>query len=373
MSDALQLLSAPGDVAAALVSATDWSTDLDFCTPAVASRLGQWPLWRGLLAHARRIRRAFVAADGLRSEPHALEELHRLGVLRFVPVADGSFRSHVFRFRRDGRVRVITGAGALVPDGVMAPLEATTVWEGDEFGAYAVETERLFARAHQLGHVPDPEELQKYATLYFEAAPHRDALTAIGAPLIRRTAFDGELIDLEVVESARAVADAVKTAKQQLTEAATLTARQTLGFHGGSIEATLLWSSPLGMWSFFKKVEDRYWNYFGVERPDPAKSMQITVQVNVPLEGIDRKTGGAIAREPSTGKVFLVHRGRIGGGQKGVGADLFWSRFRGGVGMREPGREEPSRVVIVGEVGAASLPRDVAAFVHEVARIKRAA
>jgi len=41
--------------------------------------------------------------------------------------------------------------------------------------------------------------------------------------------------------------------------------------------------------------------------------------------------------------------------------------------MHEPGRDDASRVVIVGEIEAASFPRDVAAFVHQVARIKRSA
>jgi hypothetical protein len=41
--------------------------------------------------------------------------------------------------------------------------------------------------------------------------------------------------------------------------------------------------------------------------------------------------------------------------------------------MSEPGREEPSRVVLVGEIESESFPRDLAAFVHEVARIKRSA
>jgi hypothetical protein len=373
VSDALRLLSSPGEVTEALTAAAAWSTEFDLCSPAVDSRLGQWPLWRELFADERRVRRAFVGVDGLRSEPHALEHLHRLGVLRFVPAADGSFRSHLFRFRRGNQVRIITGSGALLPDGVMAPLEAITWWEGDELGSYAVEAERLFSRAQQLAHVPEPEELKKYASMYFEATPHRESLTAIGAPLIRRTAFDGELIDLEVIDGARAVRDAMATVKEQLISAATTKARHTVGYHGGSATETVYWSAPLGMWSLFKKLENRYWNCFGVERPESTKSLQITVEVNPPLEGVDRKMGGAIAREPGSGKQYLVHRGRIGGGQRGIGAELFWSRFRGGVQMREPGREDLSRVVIVGEIGAASFSRDLAAFVHEVGRIKRAA
>ena len=86
----------------------------------------------------------------------------------------------------------------------------------------------------------------------------------------------------------------------------------------------------------------------------------------------NRKVGAAIARDRATGRRYLVHRGKLGGGRQGIGADLFWSRFRGGTTMREPGREDPARVVIMGEVGASTLPRDVAAFIHEVGRIKSA-
>lgn len=367
----LRLLSSPKDVAEALVASTAWSTQLDLCTPAVDSHLGKWPLWRELLGDERRVRHAYVAVDAMRSEPHALEHLHRLGVLRLVPAADGSFRAHVLRFRQANTVRIFAGTGALVPDGVMAPLEATTLWEGDALAPYAVETDRLFARAKQLAHVPEPAELRKYAALYFQAAPFRDALSEVGAPLIRRTAFDGEVCDLELVEGAMDVRRAAKSVREHLAEAATASMRETIGFHGGNFEATLAWSSALGMWSLCRKAEVDYGHYFGVERPGTVKSLQITVQVNVPHAGVDRKRGGAIAREPGTGKLFLVHRGKLGGGQKGVGAELFWSRFRGGVPMREPGREEGSRVVIVGEIGAPSFARDVAAFVHEVARIKR--
>ena len=72
--------------------------------------------------------------------------------------------------------------------------------------------------------------------MFFEAVPHRDALAGIGAPLIRRTAFDGEMIDLEVVDGARPVREAMATMKGQLSAAATLTARQTLGFHRQTAE-----------------------------------------------------------------------------------------------------------------------------------------
>jgi hypothetical protein len=196
---------------------------------------------------------------------------------------------------------------------------------------------------------------------------------ALGAPFIRSTARDADMPELELVVDKKTTHRVMKAVREQLLAVATHRRRQKIGFHGGSETYTIHWCPPLKMWVLFNELDNRYWNSFGVARPDPDRALQITVEVNPPLEGMDRKVGGAFARDPHTGDIYLVHRGRIGGGQKGIGADLFWSRFRGGVRMREPGREETSRVVVVGKVGASEFARDVAGFVHEVGRIKAAA
>lgn len=92
------------------------------------------------------------------------------------------------------------------------------------------------------------------------------------------------------------------------------------GEGGGSDVYTIHWCAALKMWALFQELDNRYWNCFGIARPDPEKALQITVEVNPPLEGMDRKVGGAFARDPHAGDIYFVHRGRIGGGQKGIGA-----------------------------------------------------
>jgi hypothetical protein len=89
----IRLLSSPDDVARALVSAAEWSTEVDLCTPAVDSGFGRWPLWGGLLQNERRLQHAFVALDGLRSEPHA----H--------PTAPGAARPNISCRRAGARAR----------------------------------------------------------------------------------------------------------------------------------------------------------------------------------------------------------------------------------------------------------------------------
>jgi hypothetical protein len=369
----MRILSDTSAVHAAFEAACDWCDALSFATPAAVSNGGRWSLWQPLERNAKKIRVACVALDGMRSEPAALEWFQRHDCLRFVPAADGSFRVNVFRFQKGDSVRVMLGAGQLAPTGLMAPLDAFVLWEGPTLDLFAVSVDALLARAREKAHVPSGEELADYSRAFYAGVELRDQLAELGAPFIRATARDADVPELELVVDKNSVAHAMKAARGQLLEVATERRRQKIGFHGGSDAYTIHWCVPLKMWVLFQELENRYWNCFGIARPDPEKSLQITVEVNPPLEGMDRKVGGAFARDPHTGDMYFVHRGRIGGGQNGVGAQLFWSRFRGGAVMREPDREETSRVVVVGKVGAPEFARDVAGFVHEVGRIKAAA
>lgn len=369
---ALRLLHDATEVRRSFEQALAWCEELVFATPAIDSQRGAFADWTLLLEHGDKIRHAYVALDGLRTEPAALEHLHSLGCLRLVPAADGSFRSHVFRFRRGDLVRVLVGSGRLCPTALIAPLDAVVDWAGTTVDAFALEAESLLENASRAAHVPDPDELEAYGRAYFEAVDLWGRLVELGAPFIRGTAGDAELADLEIVGDARTIREATRTMREQVVAAATWSGEQTVGFHGGSFTAKLHWNAPLKLWAMFDEREAHYWNAFGVMRPDREKALQITVSVNAPFEGIDRKSGGAFARERATGDVYLVHRGRIGGGQKGIGAELFWKRFRGGVEVVEAGKEGRSRVVAVGKVGGDGFVRDLAAFVHEVGRIKRA-
>lgn len=368
----MRLLSDPSAVFAALEDACVWCTRFSLCTPAVDSDLDAWPVWRTIVKHGSKLECAVVALDGTRSEPHALAWLQSQEALRLVPAADASFRANVFRFERDDEVRVLLGSGCLVRPGLMAPLDAVSFWEGPALATFAVEVDAMLQRARALAHVPTQKELDTYSRAFFEAAPLREELVVLGAPFIRSTARDAEVPELELVVDGGAIRQAMRAVREQLMSAATEKRRQAVGFQGGNFTTTIHWAAPLKMWSLFQKLDNRYWNCFGTMRPDKDKALPIVVEVNPPLEGINRQMGGAFARDPATGDVYFVHRGRIGGGQKGIGAELFWSRFRGGVPMREPGREEKARVVVVGKVGAPGFARDVAAFVHEVARIKAA-
>ena len=145
-----------------------------------------------------------------------------------------------------------------------------------------------------------------------------------------------------------------------------------LGHPGASIRAKVAWSERLGIWFFSRKIADRrYWHAFGVGRPESGSHISITCEINFPLCGIDRRTGGAFA-EDSAGRIFVVHRGKLGGGKKGVGKGLFENRYRGVWEVMDDGGEETS-IAIIGVLNSPRFARQIAQFVRKIARIKETA
>ena len=145
-----------------------------------------------------------------------------------------------------------------------------------------------------------------------------------------------------------------------------------LGHPGATIRAKVAWSERLGIWFFFRKMAGhRYWNAFGVGRPESGSHISITCEINFPLCGVDRRTGAAFA-EDSAGRIFVVHRGKLGGGRKGVGKGLFENRYRGVWEMMDDGGEETS-IAIIGVLNSPRFARQIAQFVRKIARIKETA
>ena len=87
----------------------------------------------------------------------------------------------------------------------------------------------------------------------------------------------------------------------------------------------------------------RFLNWFGVLTPSP---LHIAVEVNVLREGINPRVRGFFARDDTTGAVYLMHTGDVGGGIRGVSGKAFRA-WRG-----EPRRGvfyEPRREVFYGD------------------------
>ena len=142
-----------------------------------------------------------------------------------------------------------------------------------------------------------------------------------------------------------------------------------LGHPGGAFRAKVLWSDRLGIWMFHEKISvNRSGHAFGVGKPSGTSSISITCEINFSLHGIDRRMGGALA-EDRHGRIFVVHRGKIGGGKKGVGKALFEKHYRGAWAVMEDGAAV-STVALVGVLNSSRFVRQVTQFIHKVDTMK---
>lgn len=145
------------------------------------------------------------------------------------------------------------------------------------------------------------------------------------------------------------------------------------GFHGPK---EVSWSGSLGIWWTTYSVENRahekrFENAFGVEEPkwETRYGHSIPCVIDVPFEGINRRIGGAYAVDDET-NLYLLHRGRIGGGRMGIGKALFDENYRG-ERVRVQDGDMTLEMALVGELGTERFPYQVACFVNEVQRIKK--
>jgi hypothetical protein len=145
-----------------------------------------------------------------------------------------------------------------------------------------------------------------------------------------------------------------------------------LGHQGAGFPAKVLWSKSLGIWKFSRAVKEvRYWNAFGVGKPGASSVLSIASEINFPWAQIDRKTGGAFA-EDSWGNVFIIHRGKIGGGKKGIGKSLFEHNYRGVWSFMEDG-DSLSQVAVIGALNSPRFALQAAQFVKKIEILKSTA
>ncbi len=142
-----------------------------------------------------------------------------------------------------------------------------------------------------------------------------------------------------------------------------------LGHPGATVKAKVSWSDSLGIWMFHEKIADsRYWHAFGTGKPSESSHVPITCEINFPIRGIDRRIGGAMAADHD-GRIYVVHRGKIGGGKKGVGKSLFEDHYRGVWATMEDGSLDTT-VALIGELNSARFVRQITQFVRKVDKVK---
>jgi hypothetical protein len=140
-----------------------------------------------------------------------------------------------------------------------------------------------------------------------------------------------------------------------------------IGYQGGAEETLFLYFAKYDFWTAYMRGDVKHWNGFGIGRPKEGKVTSITCEINFPYEGINRRIAGAFGKEGD--EVVILHRGKIGGGRKGIGKNLFFENYRGEFIQIGDGNIESS-LALIGNLNSQNLLGQISTFVHEVERIK---
>lgn len=136
---------------------------------------------------------------------------------------------------------------------------------------------------------------------------------------------------LQIITDETEIAECQEKLEALLDKHLTLKGEYTIGFPSGSWVCDVAYNS--NVWFTNHKIENttspRFWNGFGLSNElNENKSNNIVVEINIPSDGINRRVSGFFARNNETREILLMHRGKIGGGRKGIGKNAFLAWYQ---------------------------------------------
>jgi len=174
---------------------------------------------------------------------------------------------------------------------------------------------------------------------------------------------------LQIIDKNRLIKKAQERFHAILTPFSTKKGKILIGGPGWHNTHEVKWSDELGIWWTCYELDNRYENSFGVIEPkwNSRFGHSVSCVIDVPFEGINRRIGGAFASDEN--ELFLLHRGKIGGGRKDIGKTLFKNNYRGELVDVQDGSIN-SNLALVGSLSNERFSNQLADFVHEMQRIK---
>lgn len=181
---------------------------------------------------------------------------------------------------------------------------------------------------------------------------------------------------LQLIEAADEKAKAQEKLETRLQNSLKYKGILNVGFPGGNDDVQIYSVGDGRLWAGFKKpirqdIHPRFWNAFGVFK-SAANSQTIAVEINIERGGNSGRIAGFFARDTETGDILLMHSGKIGGGQKGVGrtAFLVWSKAKLVEVVRRKGKCRTG--IVVARIDSRSFAEDVWYFVQNIVEFKAA-
>jgi hypothetical protein len=183
---------------------------------------------------------------------------------------------------------------------------------------------------------------------------------------IDSTARSDGLVLTTIQDQAR-IAEAQSLFERRVRDAATKSGVITLGYQGGGRDAQAYHVASSSFWVAFEDSGNRYWNALGLGNPFDGET-EIIAEINPPKSGIDRNIAGVFA-ENKGGEIWIAHRGKIGGGRKGIGKNAFFEWYPEPLDLVfDVDRHLP--MIIVGSLNDLELISKLVNFTERVAAFK---
>ncbi len=176
---------------------------------------------------------------------------------------------------------------------------------------------------------------------------------------------------LRVIEDKTGIDKAQSIFESKLGSAADRSETIWVGYPGGHEKAEASWNKKLGVWWVNSTSDDnRYWNVFGIGEPQWGSnhSHDITCEINPPFKGINRSMAGVFAIDCDD-KVYLLHRGKIGGGKPGNSKTKFEKEYRGCWIYAQDG-DRLTKLALIASFESPRFMEQVADFIYQVSSIK---
>ena len=144
-----------------------------------------------------------------------------------------------------------------------------------------------------------------------------------------------------------------------------------IGWQGGNVKGEVFWLSDHKIWFLLDrhKGESRYWFLIGLQNPEDRSVLQITCEVNAPIEGVNRMCAGVFLKDDRN-NIYMGHSGKIGGGRKGIGKNEFiqWRGETLDTVEWSDGKKTDS--IIIGCVNSQHFNSQLASFAKQVEEFK---
>lgn len=177
-----------------------------------------------------------------------------------------------------------------------------------------------------------------------------------------------------LIESGQEILRAQRTLAATIKKDFRKTEVKNIGWQaGGKQQVTLNTSGQYWYWTtdHGKNTPNaRYLNWFGVRSEGP--SVAITAEINTPFNGRNDMVAGFFARHNQSGRIYLFHSGRVGGGAKGVGMKKFlaWSALKPEPVFDSDGK--PRYGIVVMPIDGAGATQSAKTYVQRIVEFKEA-